>query len=377
MKRMICTSLMVFIFALISSVAGPADAQQKPLYSFKLQSMYGASDYQHQAPIKFAEVAAALSGGRIKVDVKSAGAIVGGAEILEAVSNGIVDMGYSWPGFWFGKHPAATLFASMGGGPFGMDSQDFLGWYNFAGGKEFYQRLLQKELKMNVVVFCAGGETNEPMGWFKKRIKTLADLKGVKFRAAGMSSEVFKALGMSVVIIQPGEIVPALQRGVIDGSEYSDPACDMTLGLQDVAKFYYLPGMHQPSGMMEILVNKSSYDKLPEDIKAIIEYSANAAQNWWDIAVKIESAKSLKILVDKHHVNVIETPREFMLAILNAWDKVAEKHCKENAFFNEIYQSQKQYAKAIVPFKKLNEAPYDLTHEYYWSKENPYKAQKP
>jgi TRAP-type mannitol/chloroaromatic compound transport system substrate-binding protein len=258
-----------------------------------------------------------------------------------------------------------------------MDSWDFQGWYHLGGGKALYQELLQQELKMNVVAFPVAGETNEPQGWFKKRVKTLGDFKGVKYRAAGMSSEVYKTLGMSVVIVPPAEIVPALQRGVLDGAEYSDPTTDMSLGLQDVAKYYYLPGIHQPTGFVEVLINKSIWDGLSADLKAIFEYSAMATQSWWDANIKFRSAKDLETLVVKDKVTVIENPRSMLTEVLKAWDKVAEKHCKENAFFNKVYQSQKEYAKRVVPFKKLNEVPYDLTAEYYWAKENPYKIQKP
>jgi TRAP-type mannitol/chloroaromatic compound transport system substrate-binding protein len=258
-----------------------------------------------------------------------------------------------------------------------MDSWDMLGWYYLGGGKELYQELYQKELKLNLEVFVASGETCEPQGWFRKPVKTVKDFKGIKFRAGGMASEVYKALGMTVVILPGGEIVPALQRGVIDAGEFSEPSSDMAMGFQDVAKYYYLPGMHQPTGIMEVLINKSKWDPLPADLKAIIEYACMATQTWWDGAIKLQNSKDLETLVNKHNVKVMETPDEILVEVLKAWDKVAEKHCKENAFFNKVYQSQKVYAARIVPYKRLNEPPYALAADYYWKKENPYKVQKP
>jgi len=364
----------VFGLAMVLSIS--AYAQPQP-YTFKMQSTWTAGDYHHQNPTKFVEIVEKASGGRIKINLVATGAIVPAFEVLDAVNKGILDMGHAWPGYWFGKHPAATLFGSVAGGPFGMDSWDFTGWYHLGGGKELYNELLQNELKMNVVSFATAGETNEPQGWFRKPVKTVKDFKGIKFRAGGMASEVYKALGMTVVILPGGEIVPALQRGVIDAGEFSEPSSDMAMGFQDVAKYYYLPGMHQPTGMMEVLINKSKWDPLPADLKAIIEYAAMATQTWWDAAIKLQNSKDLETLVNKHNVKVMETPREILVEVLKAWDKVAEKHSKENPFFNKVYQSQKTYAQRIVPYKRLNEPPYGLAADYYWKKANPYKVQKP
>ena len=364
----------VFGFAMVLGIS--AYAQQQP-YTFKMQSTWTAGDYHHQNPTKFVEIVEKASAGRIKISLVATGAIVPAFEVLDAVNKGILDMGHAWPGYWFGKHPAATLFGSVAGGPFGMDSWDFTGWYHLGGGKELYNELLQNELKMNVVSFATAGETNEPQGWFRKPVKTVKDFKGIKFRAGGMASEVYKALGMTVVILPGGEIVPALQRGVIDAGEFSEPSSDMAMGFQDVAKYYYLPGMHQPTGIMDVLINKSKWDPLPADLKAIIEYAAMATQTWWDAAIKLQNSKDLETLVTKHNVKVIETPTEILVEVLKAWDKVAEKHSKENPFFNKVYQSQKTYAQRIVPYKRLNEPPYSLAADFYWKKANPYKVQKP
>jgi TRAP-type mannitol/chloroaromatic compound transport system substrate-binding protein len=364
-------------FVFVLSLVGLASAQQQPQYVFKMQSTWTAGDFHHQNPTKFVKIVEEASGGRIKINLMAAGAIVPAFEVLDAVNKGILDMGNAWPGYWFGKHPAATLFASATGGPFGMDSWDWVSWYYLGGGKDLYNDLLQKELKMNVVAFSSGGETNEPQGWFRKPIKTVQDFKGIKFRAGGMAAEVFKALGMTVVILPGGEIVPALQRGVIDAGEFSEPSSDMAMGFQDVAKYYYLPGIHQPTGMMETLINKSKWDSLPADLKAVVEYSCMATQTWWDAAVKLQNSKDLETLVTKHNVKVMETPRPILMEVLKAWDKVAEKHCKDNPYFNKVYQSQKEYAKRIVPYKHLNEVPYDVGFQYYWGKVDPYKVTKP
>jgi TRAP-type mannitol/chloroaromatic compound transport system substrate-binding protein len=172
------------IFALVAFQPGPVYAKK---IVWKLQATWPAADY-HLNDIKgFAERVNVASGGRLQVDVLPAGAIVPAFELLDAVHKGIIDAGNSWPGYWYGKNSAATLFGSMPGGPFGMNNEDFLGWMYLGGGLELYNEMLQNEMKMNVVAFPTYGETPEPQGWFDKPIKSMADFKGLKFRAAGMS----------------------------------------------------------------------------------------------------------------------------------------------------------------------------------------------
>jgi len=216
------------------------------------------------------------------------------------------------------------------------------------------------------------------LGWFPKPIKTIKDFKGLKFRAGGMSAEVFRAMGMSVVTLPGGEVVPGLQRGVIDAAEYSDPSADLALGLPDVRKYYHMPGIHQPTGIMEFIINKKKWDELPADLKAIVEYACMAETLHYTLKMLDQNSKDLSTLVGpKYNVKLIETPREILTEVLKAWDKVAEKYCKENAFFNKVYQSQKKWAERIVPYRRVGHPSYDHAADYYWGGINPYKAQKP
>jgi TRAP-type mannitol/chloroaromatic compound transport system substrate-binding protein len=201
--------------------------------------------------------------------------------------------------------------------------------------------------------------------------------RGLKFRAAGAAAEVFKTMGMTVVILPGGEIVPALQRGVIDAGEFSDPSSDMAMGFQDVTKFYHLPGVHQPTGFMEIVINKGKWEALPADLKAIIEYAAMANTLNFDMSMLNQNSKDLETLITKHNVKAIETPREILLEVLKAWDKVAEKYSNSNPFFKKVYESQKTFAQRVVPYRRIGHPPYELAADYYWKKLNPYKVQKP
>jgi TRAP-type mannitol/chloroaromatic compound transport system substrate-binding protein len=364
----------VFAVLAVMTFSGTGDAQQK--ITWKMQSTWTAADMHQICAQGFADKVEAMSGGRLKIDVLAAGAVVPAFEVLDATHRGILDVAHAWPGYWFGKHPAATLFSSAAGGPFGMDNLDFLGWCYLGGGKELYNELLTKELKMDVVVFLSSGETSEPQGWFRKPIKNITDFKGLKFRAAGGAAEVFKLFGMSVVILPGGEIVPALQRGVIDAAEFSDPSADMRMGFQDVAKHYYQPGIHQPTGFMEIIINKKKFDELSPDLKAIVEFAAMANTLHFDVKMIDQNSKDMQTLVAKHGVTLHETPRDILQEVLNAWDKVAEKYTKENPFFKKVYDSQKAWAERVVPYRRVAHPPYELAADHYWGKINPYKVQK-
>ena len=355
-------------------LGGTADAAN---FNWKMQSTWTAGDFHQNDPKGVVERIEAMSGGRIKINLQAAGAIVPAFEVLDAVHKGILDVGHAWPGYWTGKHPAATLFGSVPGGPFGMNAEDYLGWMYLGGGNALYNELMQKELKMNVVVFPTYGETPEPLGWFKGPVKDVNAFRGLKFRAGGMSAEVFKAMGMSVVTLPGGEIVPALERGVIDAAEYSDPSSDMSVGFPDVRKFYHMPSVHQPTGIMELIIAKKHWDALPADLKAIVENASQAMALHFTLMMIDQNSKDLKTLVEKRGVTIIETPREIMHEILVAWDKVADKYVKENPFFAKVYASQKQWAERIVPYRSVGHPPYDLAAEYYWGKANPYKVQKP
>ncbi|MBW2209059.1 MAG: TRAP transporter substrate-binding protein [Deltaproteobacteria bacterium] len=361
------------------SLAGfaPALAKSPRPIKWLLQSCWTAGDFHQTNPQNLAKIIEEMSGGRLKINVMAAGAIVPSFEVLDAVNKGIIDAGNSWPGYWMGKHPAAALFSSMVGGPFGLNSEDFLGWVYRGGGLELYNEMLQKELKLNVISFPTSGEAPEPQGWFPKPLKSVKDFKGLKFRAAGMSAEVFKEMGMSVVTLSGGEIVPGLERGVIDCAEYSDPSSDMRMGFQDVRKYYHMPGIHQPTGFLELIINKKKWDALPADLKAIVKYGVMATGFSFDISMLDKNSEDLKTLIDKHGVTVVQTPREIMLETLKAWDKVAERQAKKNPFFAKVLESQRKWAKKVVPYRRVAHPPYDLAADFYWGDLNPYKVMKP
>jgi TRAP-type mannitol/chloroaromatic compound transport system substrate-binding protein len=373
-RSLIVGVLVVVVLSLVGSAAAQAPA---PRAQWKMQSSWSAADFHQVNPKGLVDKIAEMTGGRLSIDLQPVGAVVQAFEVLDAVNRGVLDAGHSWPGFWTGKHPAATLFGSAPGGPYGMNAEDYLGWIYLGGGLELYNELLQNELKMNIVVFPTFGETPEPQGWFRKPIKSAADLKGMKFRATGISAEVFKEMGMSVVSIAPGEIVPALERGVVEAAEFSDPSADMAIGLHQVRKFYHMPGIHQPTGIMELQINKQKWEALPADVKAIVKHAAMAEALHYTLKMLDRNSQDLVTLVTKHGVTVVETPREVFNEILKAWDKVAERKAKENPFFAKVLESQKAWAQRVVPYRRCCHPPYEFAADYYWKGANPYKIVKP
>jgi len=233
------------------------------------------------------------------------------------------------------------------------------------GGLELYQGLYDK-MGFNVKVFPTQTDYIEPLGWFNKEIKSVEDFKGLKYRAGGMGAEVYKEMGMTVVMIPGGEVIPALEKGVIDGAEWSDPWADMSLGFQDVVKYYHMPGAHQMAATTEMLINKDIWNSLPDDLQAIIEVGCRGrlVTTW---AMAMATFKDyMDELQTEHGVTIVETPEEIILETLKAWDRVAEREYAKNPEFAEIYDSQKEFAEKIIFSIRRMHPNYNSVWEYYW-----------
>lgn len=362
--------------ALVALVWSWRPVAAQPPVVWKVQSTFPAGIWDFMWGENFVKRLNEVAGGRLRIDLLPAGAVVPAFEVLDAVNKGVLDGGITWSGYWVGKNSAFSLFASAAGGPFGMNNWDFTAWLFEGGGIQLYRELLDK-MGYRVIWFPIWGEMAEPLGWYKKPIRSVADLRGVKMRAAGLAADVFREFGASVVTLAAGEIMPALERGVIDGAEFSDPHSDSRLGFQQITKYYHIPGIHQPTGVGEVIVNKARWDRLPGDLKMLIEMSAREAMllNWtraWRM-----NHEALEELVTKHGVKVVETPREVLVELLRAWDKVAAREAAKNPDFARVYESQKRFAAWFVPYQRLINPPYDLAADYYWAGANPYKVVKP
>lgn len=290
-----------------------------------------------------------LSGGRMIVEMLPAGAVVGAFDQADAVHKGILDGSQAVPAFWYGKNSALSLFGT--GPAWGHDANTMLGWMEYGGGQELYEEIYRDLLKLDVVPLAYGPMPTQPLGWFRKEITSAAQFKGVKYRTVGLSIDVFKYMGASVVALPGGEIVPALERGVIDAAEYNNPASDMALGFPDVSKICMVQSYHQPAEFLEVLINRKVWEDFPEQYRAFWRVAIKAAnsQMYWR-TMEVYS-KAYEVLRDERNVKFIKTPDDVLELQLDAWDKIIEEKGAENPFFMKVIESQKAYMKRILGYQ--------------------------
>jgi TRAP-type mannitol/chloroaromatic compound transport system substrate-binding protein len=354
------------VVAVALGAAVTAPAQQT--MTLKMQSTWPTQDIFHQSFLDWAKKVDEMSGGRLKIDVLPSGAVVPAFELIDAVNRGILDGGHGVPAYWFGKTRTTSLFGT--GPSFGMDAEDMLAWFYYGGGQQMYWDLLQKDLRLNVVSWLTGPMPTQPLGWFNKPIQQPGDLRNTKFRTVGLSADLFKELGASVVILPGGEIVPSLERNVIDGAEFNNPSSDILLGFPDVRKVYMTQSYHQPVESLELLINKGKYDALPKDLQAIVRYAALAESQDFSLKMIDRNSKDLASIRAKG-VRVMQTPRSVLDAQLDAWDKVIERETKANPKFKQILDSQREWAKRVVPLKRAIAVDNGPAAEHYFKGELP------
>ncbi len=353
-------SVAVAALAVLGVVAKSAPAQQ-PI-TLKMQSTWPTQDPFHVSFVEWAKKVEEMSNGRLKIDVLPAGAVVPAFELIDAVNRGVLDGGHGVPAYWFGKTRATSLFGT--GPSFGMDAEDLLGWFYYGGGQEMYAELIQKDLRMNVVSWLNGPMPTQPLGWFRNPVKGPQDLRNIKYRTVGLSADLFKELGASVVILPGGEIVPSLERGVIDAAEFNNPSSDILLGFGDVRKVYMTKSFHQPVESLELLMNKTKYDSLPKDLQAIIRIAVLAESQDFSLRMLDSNSKDLQAIRRKG-VKVIPTPKSVLDAQLKAWDAIIERESK-NATFKKILDSQRAWAARVVPLRQAIQVDNDVAIEHYF-----------
>ncbi len=293
------------------------------------------------------------SGGRIRLQVFEPGKLVPPLAIFESVADAKVEAGYSWMGYEVGRVPAAALFGAV---PFGMESPEFMAWMYFGGGNELLRELFKP---FNVYPIFCGTISPEGAGWFRKEINTPEDVKGLKFRAAGYGGDIYKELGASVTLLPGGELFQALEKGVLDGTEFSLPTVDDQLGFYKVAKYYYLPGWHQPSTNQYLYVNLKSWEKLNPQTQALIETTCTAG-----VAMALAKAEALqsKTLAkfEKEGVQVKQVPGALLKAFQAATKKVMAEKSGANESFKKVYDSQQAFMAQNQKWKELGYLPRDF-----------------
>jgi TRAP-type mannitol/chloroaromatic compound transport system substrate-binding protein len=352
--------------ALVAGLAGPAAAQAPAVRNLKMQSTWPASLTLQDNFRFFAERVDKLTGGQLKIEAMAAGQVVPAFEVLDATHKKVIDGAHAVAYYWVGKNKAATLFASTPAGPFGMDQMDFLGWIYEGGGLDMYWEFYQKELKLNVIAFPILPSSPQAFGWFKRPIKNLADFKGMKCRQTGIVAEIFQRMGMQTVNMPGGEIVPSAQRGVIDCAEWVGGVEDLRLGLPQVWKFHYTPGMHEPSVIGELLINSEVWASLPPQNQEAIRSAVNDTFIRWWVKWQKQNADAIEEMRTKHGTQILRTPPDILIAFLKAWDEIAKEEAAKNPFFNKVYESQRAYAAKVVPAKRFMNPPYSFAANHYW-----------
>jgi len=336
---------------------------QSPIV-LKMQGAWGAKDVFNEMAEQYVARVNEMAGGRLKIDYLVAGSVVKPFEVMDATSKGVIDAAHTVAVYWYGKSKVASLFGS---GPInGCNANQMLAWIHREGYK-YYDELVQK-LNLNVVAFFAMPMPTQPLGWFKKQISGAADLKGFKYRTVGLAADLMQEMGLKVTQLPGGEIVPAMERGVIDAFEFNNPTSDRRFGAQDVAKFYYMGSYHQAMEFFEIDFNKKKYDSLPKELQAILRYAAEAASTAnYDLAMD-QYSKDLEELRDKDKVKILRTPSDIFTAQLKAWDVIVKKLSDEDPFFKKVWESQKAWAKRVGYYGFFNDADYKQAYEHLYGK---------
>jgi TRAP-type mannitol/chloroaromatic compound transport system substrate-binding protein len=309
--------------------------------TFRFQSTWPAKDIFHEYANDFAKKVNDMAGNRLKVEVLPSGSVVPAFQLLDAVNKGTLDGGHGVLAYHYGK---ANSLALWGSGPaFGMDPNMVLAWHYYGGGKALLEEIY-KSLNIDVISFVYGPMPTQPLGWFKKPVRTVADMKGLKFRTVGLAIDVFKELGTAVNPLPGGEIVPALDRGLIDAAEFNNASSDRILGFPDVVKNCMLQSFHQSGEQFEILFNKAKYDALPGELKAVIDYAVQAASSDMSWKAIQRNSQDYIELKTKDKVNFFKTPDPILRAQLAAWDKVTAAKGAEQPLFKKVMDSQRAFA---------------------------------
>jgi len=356
--------------------ATTAVAQQPAAKTYKFQSTWPASLTLQDNFRYFAERVDKLTMGQVKIEAMAAGQIVPAFEILDATHKKVIDGGHGVAYYWVGKNKAATLFSATPAGPFGMDHFDFLGWLQEGGGQALYDEFYRDVLKLSVVGMPIGGSSPQALGWFKRPIKDLADFKGLKCRQTGIVAEIYQRMGMQTVNMPGGEIVPSAQRGVIDCAEWVGGIEDLRLGLPQVWKYHYTPGMHESNSMLELIVNTDVWKTLSPQQQEAWRSATLETFVRWGVRWQKQNADAIEEMRTKHGTQLLRTPPAILIEFLKTWDTIAAEESAKSPFFKKVYDSQREYAAKVVPAKRFMFPPYSFAANYYFPEAKPAASAK-
>ena len=357
--------------AVATAVLATPNVSRAQTTVLRFQSTWPQRDIFHEFAQDYVERANRAAGGRLRLELLAAGAVVGAFQLLDAVSAGTLDGGHGVCAYWFGKNKAFSLFGTTP--PWFGDANHLLGWFYYGGGEALYKELVNDVLRVNTVGFLTGPMPTQPLGWFRNPIERVEQIRGLRFRTVGLATDLFQEMGAAVVSLPGGEIVPALERGVIDGAEFNNPSSDRLLGFQDVARNYMLQSFHQRVECFEILFNKTKYDALPAELQALLRQSSEAASA--DMSWKQQDRYSRDLIaLAQARVNIRTTPRAILDAQLQAWDRVIARLEGDNSaptagpLFKRICDSQRDWCRRVGGFYLRYEASSVISYNHFFAR---------
>jgi TRAP-type mannitol/chloroaromatic compound transport system substrate-binding protein len=298
---------------------------------------------------RVAELITTMSGGRLKVTVFGAGERVPPLEVFDAVSRGSAQMGHGASYYWKGKADASVFFTSM---PFGLTAQEMNGWLYYGGGLALWRELYGR---FNLVPFAAGNTGTQMAGWFRRPIRSLADLRGLKMRIPGLGGEVLARVGVTTVNIPGGELFTALSSGTIDALEWVGPYNDLAFGLHKAAKYYYYPGWQEPGSTLECIVNTDAWNGLPPDLQAIVATACEAANTSMLAEYAARDQHALNELVTKHGVQVLPLPEDVLARLREVSRQLEDEMAARDPFTRRVLESYRAFRSGVIETTKISE----------------------
>jgi TRAP-type mannitol/chloroaromatic compound transport system substrate-binding protein len=336
--------------ATATALQSPSASAQEKL-RMRIQAAVPSGAMSFEMLQRFGKRVEAMSGGRLQVQVFGAGAIVPSPRILDSVDRGVLEAGFAWPQYWAGKHPATALFSNTPIWPMaGLDEMTHFAWMYEAGGDQMYHELLQKTIGVNVVSVFVTPSGWQPLGWFKAPIQDMAHFKRLKYRSPpGLAGEIFKEAGITAVFMPGEEIIPAAERGVIDGAEWINPVEDVPFGFQQAFKHYQLASIHQFIDVGEIVINGKFWSRLTPDLQEMVRTAAKATMMDTYTADIARNAAVLKKLREGG-ITVSRTPPDVHAALMQAAQRVLQQHAAKDPFYKKVVDSQTQFAREMQPW---------------------------
>jgi TRAP-type mannitol/chloroaromatic compound transport system substrate-binding protein len=336
---------------------------QAPI-TMRWQSTWPTKDIFHEYALDFAKKVNDMTGGRLRIEVLPAGSVVKAFDLLDAVAKGTLDGGHGVLAYWYGKSSALALWGS--GPAFGMDPNMVVAWHWYGGGKELLEEIY-KSLNIDVKSFVYGPMPTQPLGWYKKPVTKPEDFKGLKFRTVGLSIDIFTGLGAAVNALPGAEIVPAMDRGLLDAAEFNNTSSDKALGFPDVSKVCMLQSFHQSAENFEIIFNRTRYNALPEDLRNIIDYAVQAASADMSWKAIDRYSKDYIDLQKNHGVKFYKTPDTVLRKQLEVWDDITKKKSVENPWFKKVLESQRAFAERAGRWQADTLVDYKMALNHYFS----------